>query len=439
MIKKINALLVSLFVIINSVCSQTSVSTFQEIGYCYDLNGTAINFYPDLSYQPKDQFEIFEKIRGEKIRAKFSLFANEELITSFDKYQFSYVTSNNAGYYNTSFYITDNNGERQRLKDLKGRFQNQLIELFPKYDIPKYIKESNKLNIGFIYSIIWLLKLECFHSKNEPLFLDKNSKAIEGKMSAKYFLKVDSITPENIYLKKYSVSGDLLLENKISFIEPNKKNGWIHYFNRTGILSKSKHYEQNRLDIIKTFYHNGNLFEIFTFQHSAPLFHSVLDSSGNEILDSNKNGWISFVDYIQKRKVYKQYKAGTLQSTFYLSHGVKKYLYTHQPASYKFFDKLYDNFNKEFKLKMSEKSSINEGISFFSCTVNKEGKIEDVSILSSVNELQDKQIQKWLASTTKKIFIPAKLNKTKVNQEVVIPLRYYSNTKDKYGISILWL
>jgi hypothetical protein len=54
--------------------------------------------------------------------------------------------------------------------------------------------------------------------------LNKISDFLATNVDARYYLKVDSITDQKVFLKKYSNKGLLLVRNTILLENPNKKN-----------------------------------------------------------------------------------------------------------------------------------------------------------------------------------------------------------------------
>jgi hypothetical protein len=423
-----------LFILSNSTYGQLSSVDYKGIGYFYDEGGSLINFYIDESYRPKNQLQFIGKIKDEKIRT-----FRENTIATFDNYLFTFeYRKGYYGNYKKVFFVTYKNNKRERLKYFKGGFQKQLITLFPEYTIPLHLRESDKLRISFTYSIIRLLQLEYSHNLGRVTYLNKISDFLATNVDARYYLKVDSITAQKVFLKKYSNKGLLLVRNTILLENPNKKNDWFHFYNDQGIPTKSYYYDANEIDSIRTYYSNGTLFESFFTQNFDHTYFSVKDSAGNEILDSNNNGLVSFYDFIQHRRIFKQYKNGKLLSTFYITDNTKNYLYTEKPASYAFFDQFYDSFNKEFKPKMKVKSTLNEGVSLFLCLIDEEGKIVTAKIMQSVNQNQDERVIEWLKTRTKKIFDPALIEQKNVPQELLIPLSYYTYAKDRYRFGLFF-
>ena len=216
--------------------------------------------------------------------------------------------------------------------------------------------------------------------------------------------------------------------------EPSKKKGWYHYYRKNNVLSKSLYYNSGEVDSIKTYHQDENPFESYYKAHLDFIYVSVINKEGNDILDENGSGEISIYDSIMNRAVIKTYEHNQLKAVYYLKDNSKHYLLTEEPASYKFFSKFSDKFNKEFKLKNKEKTSFLDGLTLINCVIDKDGRIVDASIRLSANPKNDQKISNWMKSYNGKAFKPAKLDGNAQQQEILIPIKYKAYTKDKYKI-----
>jgi len=439
---KLCSLSIFYFYLLSPIFSQVQQLTDSEVGYFYDVNGTLINSYLDYSYKPENLLDITKVIKGKKIVLKGELkdklkdeLNGEQLANKFDHFKLTYVlrTDYNGAIYK-NYYLSSPNKGKERLKDFfKGPFQKQLLETFHNYEIPKYIEKEDELGPPDIESIMRLLKLEYYYQENKLFYLDENWKDVTLSKSRKkkYYFKVDSITNHKIFLSTYNLSDELLYNYSILLKNPDNKKGWYHYFNKQQVASKSLFYNFNDVDSVKTYYNNGKPFESYYEDNFEYIFKSVKNKLGEEILSEKGSGSTTIYDSIMDREIIKEYSENKLKAAYYFKDNSKHYLLGETPASYKFFNKFSDHFNKKFKPKRKDKSIYAEGLTLIHCVVDKEGKILESKVKLSANPKTDLKISNWMKSYNGKAFKPAKIDGEEVKQEVLIPIRYYNYIKYK--------
>jgi len=339
----------------------------------------------------------------------------------------------------TTYIVKDGKGSLESLP--KGGLKLKKLSL-------KYFGEVPLLNEYITANRIYKSDIENFvtiayyyekHKNNAQIYFDINWNKLKNSQNANYFAKVESIDKQRIKTSYYHKDSTLIYSGEYSSLSPKIKHGEFIWYYPNGSTWKTEEYSLNQyIDSVKTYYEDGKLYSIKTehpYYYGELTYNQIFDRNSKGLLDEEGNGTEEFYDEVLDRSLFKEYKYGELESSYYLKYDVKIYTKCSKPTRIRSFDfkgDIFDNFSDYPEDALNNNIEWNCLVKFI---VNPKGEFISYEIISTTNPTFDMYIYAYLHSTPiSSIFSKPKHKKNKIFQEVVLPITFtidgYSRTRN---------
>jgi len=320
------------------------------------------------------------------------------------------------------------------------KFKEKALKYFGHLPHIKNKISSKEYKADDMLAIIKYAEYDSKFHKSEPIYFDAYWQEVRNTAKAKYHALIanrqDSIWTFDYYqdsVKLYSVN--------YSAFYPNIKNGEFTAYYSNGTVRHIIDYKNNKAKSEKTFDKKGNL-QVY-YQHYKrkiassskfivkTIYHSVMDSLGNNILNKGTEQSIDVYDEFQKLNYTHKYKNRELVSSYRLMGKDTVYQITNPSYHFK-ISQIQKSFNYYLAEKKFEKAlSVNaQGIVMVSIILDKKGNIVKKKLLSRQHPEIDECVLDFLRSgfptstMAKANFKAYKHNKRKQFCEFVLPLDF---------------
>ncbi|MEL7005470.1 MAG: energy transducer TonB, partial [Bacteroidota bacterium] len=346
--------------------------------------------------------------------------------------------------YSYPVYIIESSNELFPVPKNAELFTKTMPEWFEDY---KYL--SDKIaNEEYTYkemgTIIALYELYHKVMDKKPIYFDQDWKEIENKDEAVFYADV-SLNQDSLWtLNYYDFNDKKLIEGNFSSFGPEVREGkFTWYYPNGNKLRETKFKNDEQVNSTKEYFENGKLHweyyqrskedkeePIESFLGVSPprnedvrRFQKVYDNLGNKLFD--RDGEEILYDPYLDRKITRRYKAGLLvESFFFDSEDGKIYQQVDGKNA-----KLKSSMEFLTRIPYPQESIVKgvEGLAMARIIIGLDGKIIDSEIIKGVDEYIDEAvISHFKELENKKVYFkPAKSGKTKVFQEIVVPI-YFS-------------
>jgi hypothetical protein len=446
-----------------------------EVGYYYDTVGNKINglikFENEKIFFKKGNAEFRDKIKPEQIK-NFVIGVDSFFVISNFYYKNRKMTDPEFVQYITAFngltfakHYKFTSGVSQQItyqqpiietllvkaKDStawenfpdNSRFKESALKYFS--HIP-YLKE--KINSGKYQSkdMLSIIKMAEYYDKyqnSNDIYYDKYWQEVIDIRNSKYSAKIIDLQDSIWTFAYYEGTVKLFIANYSSFYPNNKNGDFISYY-PNGEIRQIITFENNQPKHVKTFDNTGSKKRQYEYVKTKDsnsnefilnsFYLAVIDSLGNNIIDSGVVKNFKITDIISQVSYFVSFNDSELISSYRISKEDTVFQITNPDNDFKI-----KSLQREFESFMYEKKydnalSVNaQGSVLISFVIDKKGNVVNSTILNVIHPEIDTLISDFITSR----FIPGalypfkfkpyNLNKTKQCIEVVIPIEFSVN------------
>jgi len=446
-----------------------------EVGYYYDTVGNKINglikFENEKIFFKKGNAEFRDKIKPEQIK-NFVIGVDSFFVISNFYYKNRKMTDPEFVQYITAFngltfakHYKFTSGVSQQItyqqpiietllvkaKDStawenfpdNSRFKESALKYFS--HIP-YLKE--KINSGKYQSkdMLSIIKMAEYYDKyqnSNDIYYDKYWQEVIDIRNSKYSAKIIDLQDSIWTFAYYEGTVKLFIANYSSFYPNNKNGDFISYY-PNGEIRQIITFENNQPKHVKTFDNSGSKKRQYEYVKTKDsnsnefilnsFYLAVIDSLGNNIIDSGVVKNFKITDIISQVSYFVSFNDSELISSYRISNEDTVFQITNPDNDFKI-----KSLQREFESFMYEKKydnalSVNaQGSVLISFVIDKKGNVVNSTILNVIHPEIDTLISDFITSR----FIPGalypfkfkpyNLNKTKQCIEVVIPIEFSVN------------
>ena len=446
-----------------------------EVGYYYDTVGNKINglikFENEKIFFKKGNAEFRDKIKPEQIK-NFVIGVDSFFVISNFYYKNRKMTDPEFVQYITAFngltfakHYKFTSGVSQQItyqqpiietllvkaKDStawenfpdNSRFKESALKYFS--HIP-YLKE--KINSGKYQSkdMLSIIKMAEYYDKyqnSNDIYYDKYWQEVIDIRNSKYSAKIIDLQDSIWTFAYYEGTVKLFIANYSSFYPNNKNGDFISYY-PNGEIRQIITFENNQPKHVKTFDNTGSKKRQYEYVKTKDsnsnefilnsFYLAVIDSLGNNIIDSGVVKNFKITDIISQVSYFVSFNDSELISSYRISNEDTVFQITNPDNDFKI-----KSLQREFESFMYEKKydnalSVNaQGSVLISFVIDKKGNVVNSTILNVIHPEIDTLISDFITSR----FIPGalypfkfkpyNLNKTKQCIEVVIPIEFSVN------------
>jgi hypothetical protein len=446
-----------------------------EVGYYYDSVGNKINglikFENEKIFFKKGNAEFRDKIKPEQIK-NFVIGVDSFFVISNFYYKNRKMTDPEFVQYITAFngltfakHYKFTSGVSQQItyqqpiietllvkaKDStawenfpdNSRFKESALKYFS--HIP-YLKE--KINSGKYQSkdMLSIIKMAEYYDKyqnSNDIYYDKYWQEVIDIRNSKYSAKIIDLQDSIWTFAYYEGTVKLFIANYSSFYPNNKNGDFISYY-PNGEIRQIITFENNQPKHVKTFDNSGSKKRQYEYVKTKDsnsnefilnsFYLAVIDSLGNNIIDSGVVKNFKITDIISQVSYFVSFNDSELISSYRISNEDTVFQITNPDNDFKI-----KSLQREFESFMYEKKydnalSVNaQGSVLISFVIDKKGNVVNSTILNVIHPEIDTLISDFITSR----FIPGalypfkfkpyNLNKTKQCIEVVIPIEFSVN------------
>lgn len=446
-----------------------------EVGYYYDTVGNKINglikFENEKIFFKKGNAEFRDKIKPEQIK-NFVIGVDSFFVISNFYYKNRKMTDPEFVQYITAFngltfakHYKFTSGVSQQItyqqpiietllvkaKDStawenfpdNSRFKESALKYFS--HIP-YLKE--KINSGKYQSkdMLSIIKMAEYYDKyqnSNDIYYDKYWQEVIDIRNSKYSAKIIDLQDSIWTFAYYEGTVKLFIANYSSFYPNNKNGDFISYY-PNGEIRQIITFENNQPKHVKTFDNSGSKKRQYEYVKTKDsnsnefilnsFYLAVIDSLGNNIIDSGVVKNFKITDIISQVSYFVSFNDSELISSYRINNEDTVFQITNPDNDFKI-----KSLQREFESFMYEKKydnalSVNaQGSVLISFVIDKKGNVVNSTILNVIHPEIDTLISDFITSR----FIPGalypfkfkpyNLNKTKQCIEVVIPIEFSVN------------
>lgn len=446
-----------------------------EVGYYYDSVGNKINglikFENEKIFFKKGNAEFRDKIKPEQIK-NFVIGVDSFFVISNFYYKNRKMTDPEFVQYITAFngltfakHYKFTSGVSQQItyqqpiietllvkaKDStawenfpdNSRFKESALKYFS--HIP-YLKE--KINSGKYQSkdMLSIIKMAEYYDKyqnSNDIYYDKYWQEVIDIRNSKYSAKIIDLQDSIWTFAYYEGTVKLFIANYSSFYPNNKNGDFISYY-PNGEIRQIITFENNQPKHVKTFDNTGSKKRQYEYVKTKDsnsnefilnsFYLAVIDSLGNNIIDSGVVKNFKITDIISQVSYFVSFNDSELISSYRINNEDTVFQITNPDNDFKI-----KSLQREFESFMYEKKydnalSVNaQGSVLISFVIDKKGNVVNSTILNVIHPEIDTLISDFITSR----FIPGalypfkfkpyNLNKTKQCIEVVIPIEFSVN------------
>lgn len=309
----------------------------------------------------------------------------------------------------------------------KTEFKEMAVKIFGSSVTLSNRIASGKYSYEDLLNVIKLFKYKIAFEMQEKIFFNSSFNEMRDSGLSIYYAKVES-TKDSIHRIAYYVnkSNVKLFEGELSSFIPEIKEGEFIYYYPNGVIRKKLLFENNKPIKGLTYFNTGDKHREFSFSSNVENYKYIYDIHGNQILNPSGAGEELFFDSINNREIIYEYSTHKLISAYFVdSHQTKIYQYCQNNVKVKSINEIQKMFNEKTKYPQELISNNTYGIVLLKCQVDPSGKISDVRVVKGVDPNIDKLVQSFVPYLKAYNALEAgKVNKEKVNQEVVIPFEF---------------
>lgn len=294
-------------------------------------------------------------------------------------------------------------------------FTNQLILKNRMINIP---------NISYLYHLEYLFK------NNTSIYLNNSLK--ENSEYFHFKMNIDSLNNDLFYTSIYDLDDVKRYEVNLTVKRSSGsivRHGLMSLYNQKGNLIVERFYNYGKIDSVKTYHSNGQLFQTILIQKGKYL--NVYDSLGNKSLDSLGNGKVTYYDRVLHRNINFDFEEFNLNQAYFNGvKGNKTYLFSDNLPEFKFFESSSMKVEKQLsKVKVKYGEYLNEGYTFFEFEIDPKGITNSIELIEGKNPIMDKEILEVLRKffISKSHFTDQKRSKEKLVHSILIPTYLYIN------------
>lgn len=324
-----------------------------------------------------------------------------------------------------TFYIVRNikTVETETFSDKKNKANDLWKSIFNKFDVKFTTLESAEEDIP---SIIKRLKYALKYKNKEKIYFSDSWDEITDSSKSFYYAEVVSVKDTVLHLAYFFNNHTPIYEADFYSFYPHRKTGTLVWFYPNGRIRKKALYIKNVLQNTATYYPNGNLHYAFIMKRKKLYYNKVHAENGVKLIDSLGNGSEVFYDSISNISINYEFKKHRLMAAYYFNERNEK-VFRFAKKSASFVDFYYFQNNLTELAPYPQKSLINKkhGFALLKCTVEANGNVTKFEIVKSVDAATDSLInQAVIKFKANKSWFAAKYQKTRVKQEIIIPIDF---------------
>ena len=287
--------------------------------------------------------------------------------------------------------------------------------------------ESLKTNIDagiYVYNdipkLIRLYKYKYKYDTHEKIFFNSSWDEIENENKSTYYALVDSLKDSIFHLKYFSINNIPIYEGNYTSLNPIRRIGEFIWYYPNGNPRKKTNYINNISQEITAFYPNNKIHYIYKIIKDFPYYTMVLSKEGKSVIDDKGNGTELFYDSIVGRQLTNEFKKNKLINSYFIDSNNRK-IYQVCDNNAILIDLHLAQLQKPFQIKTE--NDFKHGIVYIKCIIDQKGSASDFQVINSINPEQENAVIDFLSyPDIINAWIPAKVNKEKVAQEILIPL-----------------
>ena len=303
--------------------------------------------------------------------------------------------------------------------------------------IDKVVLDQSK-----VMTLIKMAEYQYKYENNEKIFFDKNWHEINKPDEALYYAKVDSIQKYKWTLTYFQNDKKLCTAEYISFY-PNKKSGDFTSYNEEGKPMKTTSYRNDKPKKTIAYFKNGQVHYVYNYElinagqgfQTTMVYTKVNDLEGKNLLDEKGNGKEVYFDPISERTITSVFKANRIVASYRTDEqSIKIYQPVNPELNFK-LDKLQGNITAHLQYEKFDQAVKDnaQGLIMIYFSIDPKGHVSEYKILNKLHPQLDKLVKGFLSAkfvnkaTGSHRFKPYKVEKEKVNYEVVVPVRFQIN------------
>lgn len=319
-------------------------------------------------------------------------------------------------------------------------FKSTAVTVFNEFEMLKNHIQRNWYHEDDVPVLIKLYKYKLKFDRGEKIFYNAAWDEIDCAQNAAYYAEIVSLKDSVFHLKYFNSSNQPLYEGDFTSFYPNIKRGEFIWYYPDGIIRKRVVYTNNQPKEITVNFQNGTPHFIYKPEKKSLYFEHVLNTGGQDVLDSLGNGTDTFYDSVAQRQQTYEFNQHRLANAFFIdASGRKIYQLCKKNAKLSGFNLVQGNLTARVSYSIKSVKNNSHGMLLARVIVEPTGLISDVKIIKGVDSLLDKSVLRFLAPGS---FAPtwtsAKDGKTKVAQEIIVPFDFSIISFSRYRNNYNW-
>jgi len=340
----------------------------------------------------------------------------------------------------TYLYKMDTSENYISFSKSNNNFKKEALLVFGEIQFLKEKIESGKYEYSDLSRMIKIFEYKFKFDHNESIYYNNSWDEIKINNDISFYADIVEIKDSIFHVKYFTKQKELIYEGHFSSFYPINKNGVFIWYYPNGEIRKNIVYKNNEvLNSISTYHKNGNIRYEYTIDDKSKFFNKVGSYSGINILNNGVGGEV-FYDTIMSREITREFFNNKLFFSYYNDENGKTiYQKCDKNAKLKSFNMLQSNIEENFIYPKESIKNYNHGYILVRCVVEPSGLVSELEIVKGIDESINKAVLKYLERMkSSKSWKPAKINKEKVTQEVLLPFFFSINGFSRYRNNYYW-
>jgi hypothetical protein len=346
-----------------------------------------------------------------------------EVIGSFDEITF-YKHTEVGSSSDVITYLVKNgpNAEYQSFSRKPRDFNKLAVQIFGEFEPLRTQILIYDYTIDDLPTLIKILHYKRKFDRGEKIFYNSSWDEVQDIQKAAYYCTINSVQDSIFHLSYFFTSGIPMYEGNFVSFYPHKKIGEFRWYYPNGRIRKKVLYENYLRENTVTYFKDGKIHYQSKYVDKVPVYTSILNSNGDELLDQKGNGSEKFYDSIRNREITIEYRRRKIVESYYLDNtGKRMYLLCGKNAKNRSLNK-----SLESGANYPTSAVINNvhGIVLAKCIIDSLGVLSDIQILKGLDPTCDSFVLSYFRTNFSRRWRPAKMEGTKVAQELIIPIDF---------------
>ncbi|MBI9033982.1 MAG: energy transducer TonB [Bacteroidales bacterium] len=305
------------------------------------------------------------------------------------------------------------------------KFKEQALKFFADWEYMINAINENMFEPFYCRKMIELYKFHKLYMNQGKIYYTSSWEEASNPELYAYYGLVNHEVTGKFYVTYYHINGIPLYSGSYSSLYKKEEDGKFQWYSPYGSVRKSAVYKKGYLGgTIHVFYPEGNVHYEFR-PLSEPYFKNVWTEEGEKILTSG-SGKDSFYDPALNRTIHREYKNGRLVCSYAeQENGDLVYQVCRKDSKLlKSLDYIKRKVIKEIRYSEQALAKAREGILLLKVVVGVDGYVKETVVVKGIEASLDSQVLDLFETIKEKKFGAASHNKTKVKQEILLPIEF---------------